>query len=76
MTLDDLQFPFHCVANTDHLLKLDTTFSYSVWLNDDGARAICNDIPCQICPFPCKEGKDRQQVLVDFARENFPEFLV
>lgn len=76
MTLADLPFPFHCVTNTAHLQAIDTTFSYQVWMNDGSARAICNDISCKMCPFPCKEGENRQEVLISFAQDQFPKFMV
>lgn len=76
MTLADLDYPFHVVSNTDALQDIDTSFSYQAYIQDNKARAMCNDIPCQDCPFTCKLGEDRQDVLLAFVKENFPEFQI
>jgi hypothetical protein len=73
---DELPFPFHVVSNTAHLQDIDTSFSYQVHINNDESSALCNDIPCSVCLFSCKEGADRYKVLTDYAKEHFPEFLI
>ena len=73
LTLDDLKFPFHIInENTDK----DLTFSYHVSVKEDSLAYMCNDIPCSMCPFECKQGENRAQVLAEFAKENFPELFI
>lgn len=74
LTLDDLGYPFHCVVDSSQLDDLDTTFSYQVIFSPSKTRAMCNDICCESCAFSCKDAVNRQQVLIDFARREFPEF--
>lgn len=76
MTLDDLPFPFYVVSNTADLDTMDLSFAYHAFIRDGKARAMCNDISCQVCPFTCKQGENRQEVLLDFAKSQFPEMLI
>lgn len=54
-------------------------FSYSVrrYTTDDGSfyRAMCHDIPCDICEFliPCNRSEHRNSVFANFCKEKFPE---
>lgn len=76
ITLDDLDYSFYVVSNTKQLEDIDTSFSYHVLIQDDTVIAMCNDIPCRICKFDCKQGKNRNKILGDFALENFPEMRI
>lgn len=76
MTLDDLPYPFFVVATPEQLASYDLTFAYHVLLGETKTRAMCNDIGCQLCPFSCKDGENRQEVLIAFAKANFPEMLI
>lgn len=76
MTPADLPFPFYAFPNTASIGDTPLAFAYHVVINTDVNRAICNDIPCTICPFSCKQGHDRTAVLTTFARQHYPELLV
>lgn len=76
MTFSDLKYPFYGFPHSDAMKDTDLSFAYHVVIDDGFARAMCNSIPCQICQFSCKEGKDRQQVLLEFAKANFPELMI
>lgn len=76
LTLDTLNYPFHVVSNSAHLMDIDTSFSYHVLLTEDKAYAMCNDIPCSVCQFSCKNGTNRNKILVEFAKVNFPEMRI
>lgn len=76
MTLADLKYPFFVVAVPEQLKNYDLTFAYHVLLSDDRNRAMCSDIPCQLCQFSCKDGTNRQEVLTLFAKSEFPEFAI
>ena len=73
----ELEFPFHVYSNLEQVDE-DLSFSYHVLINNDKniAVAMCNDIPCSICEFSCKEGKNRQEVLIEYAKKNFPEMMI
>ena len=76
MTLDDLPFPFHAASDASVFADMDLSFSYHAHIQDGKVRALCNDISCTVCPFSCKDGKDRQAVLAEFAISQFPELLI
>lgn len=76
MTLADLEYPFFVVATPAQLENYDLTFAYHVLISDNKNRAMCSDIPCQLCQFSCKDGVNRQEVLIAFAKAEFPEHLI
>ncbi len=76
ITLASLPYPFYVVSNPDHLDQYDLSFAYHAILDSGNNRATCNDIPCQSCPFPCKDGKHRQATLIEFAKTHFPEYAI
>jgi len=66
-----------------HVLLAEKEISVDIDENDEPikeyhnvAYAMCNDIPCQICPFSCKEGKDRNKILSEYAKKHFPEMVI
>jgi len=75
----DLDYPFYAFS-----FKvpddIDVSFAYHALFSEkaDGpyASAICNDIPCNCCPFTCKEGIDRQAQLLGYARKYYPEHQI
>lgn len=72
---EHLDFPFHTFSFTVPE-DIDLSFSYHVIFNDESSRGLCNDIPCNCCPFTCKEGKGRQEQLIEFARKHYPEHQI
>lgn len=76
MTLDDLDYPFYCVSSAEQLNEIDTSFAYHVLISDKKVRALCSDIPCVSCPFTCKQAENRQETLIAFARQEFPEMCI
>lgn len=78
MTFSDLKYPFYGFPHSDAMKNTDLSFAYHVVIDDGFARAMCNDIVCddKYCPFSCKEGKDRQQILLEFAKTNLPELMI
>lgn len=72
---EHLDFPFYAFSN-EVPADMDMSFSYHVVFHEGNARAICNDIPCNCCPFICKDGIKRQEELVAYARTYHPEHLV
>lgn len=76
MTLSDLKYPFYGFPHSDAMKDTDLSFAYHVVIDDGFARAMCNSIPCQICQFSRKDGKNRQEVLLTFAKEHFLELAI
>lgn len=74
----ELEFPFYVYSSSEQVDEDDLSFSYHVLINNDKniAAAMCNDISCSICEFSCKEGKNRQEVLIEYAKKNFPEMMI
>ncbi len=72
---EHLDYPFYVFS---HVVpdNIDLSFSYHVVFFDNTARALCNDIFCNDCPFTCKEGSDRQVQLIEFARKYYPEHQI
>lgn len=75
LTPDDLGFPFYAFSYNIPP-DADLSFSYHVVFHDTNTRGMCNDIPCSICAFTCKDGINRQQELIDFARKFYPEHQI
>ena len=75
---NELEFPFHVFSNEEQTQDEDLSFSYHVLINSDKniAVAMCNDISCSMCEFSCKQGKNRQEVLIEYAKKNFPEMMI
>ena len=57
-------------------------FSYAIRITLKGKKykftAICNDIPCQICPVAeaCNKGKHRVKALTYNFKGTFPEYFI
>lgn len=80
ITPTDLDYPFYTFSNSIPDDCEDLSFAYHVIFHELGdvnsITAICNDIPCDCCPFTCKEGVGRHTILTDFARKHFPEHQI
>lgn len=70
-----LDFPFH-VFSYKIPDNFDLSFSYHVVTHNESARGVCNDIPCNCCPFTCKDGIGRQEQLLAYAKKYFPEHQI
>jgi len=75
-----LDYPFHVFTKAEQLVDEDLTFSYHVLVTstEDNTTysAMCNDIPCQICEFSCKNGEDRQNILISYVKAHYPELEI
>ena len=73
---DELEFLFHIFSHTDQMEDKDLSFSYHILFVNDMTIPMCNDIPCSICEFSCKQGENRASVLTEYAKKYFPEMLI